>query len=197
MSIYSFFEWFANLYLVENRAMHIVGIIWFVLLILFTMNQFKRDIPLNNLKNLIRILAVSCLICYFVHIFFDLWILVLLFILNFGYYDWITPWNLAVRFAQDFTKFFVIYYVLSSPLLNSDLPTLQRIHVFGNKKLYLMNIVVLAYHLLLLYWGIPIMETTGATQLARFYVGYIPMKVLIFLTYASLWRKEHQEKDKK
>lgn len=136
-----------------------------------------------------RTCVVSFMLSYFLHVFYDLWVLLLLFIGgNPGNATILNPTVFANRLASNTLFFSAIYWMLSYPTFNKDFPTLRKIHISGNTKLYTVNFAILAYHLILYYFGVLTMDrATG--QLIRFYTGYIPMKALWFVAYWSVWNK--------
>lgn len=136
-----------------------------------------------------RTSILSFMLSYFLHVFYDLWVLVILFVGG-------NPMNnqilrvvpFANRLSANLLFFTAIYWMLSYPTYTSDFPTLAKIWITGNKRFYLMNVIILFWHLVLYYTGV-LSSDRIANTFIRFYSGYLPMKILWFISYWSVWKK--------
>lgn len=180
-------DWFANLWLIPPRSLHVLGLIWLFIMVFFTFNKFKGDIPLTSLRNAARMTVLTVLLCYACHLFYDLWAIGILFVVHGGVYHWINPFSVFYRVTNDGLIIFIIYYMLTSPKFSSDFKTLLKIKLLGNRKFRVINIVIFIYHLILLQWGILTIGLTSSPY--EFYAGYMTMKILLFLAYWSIWTK--------
>lgn len=176
--------WFSQLYLWGQNKMHLVGVLWFLIIFLYTLKQIKNDIPLTNLKNVVRVICYSFALCYFTHLFFDLWAYVLVFF--FDNHGTISSIQFANRISQNFVFMGVFYMIMSSPQLSKDLPSLHRIKILGNINLYLCTFIILGMHLYYLFTGMLTLSYVNQ-QPYHFFIGYLPMKVMLALTYVSAW----------
>ena len=185
----SFLDWLANFYLLSGYRLHFLGVTWFILLFIFSFNKFWKDRKENSLRVFMRTSIVSFMLSYFLHVFYDLWVLIILFVGG-------NPMNntilkavpFANRLSANLLFFTAIYWMLSYPKYISDFPTLKKIRITGNTKFIIMNIIILLWHLILYYLGVLSMARS-VNQLTRFYSAYIPMKILWFLSYWSVWKK--------
>lgn len=184
-----FLEKLAYFYLLPGYRLHILSVLWFILLFLYTFNKFWMKDNVKNLRFFMRTSILSFMLTFFIHTFYDLWVLIILFIGgNPGEALIIKPVVFSSRLTADLLFFTAIYWMLSYPKWVEDFPTLKKIKITGNVKFYAINIVILAWHLVLFFTGVLTMSRI-TDQLTRFYVGYLPMKILWGSAYWSVWKK--------
>lgn len=185
----TFLDWLAHFYIFEGYRLHFLGVVWFTGLFIFTFRKFWKDQQSLTLRSFMRTSVLSFMMSYFLHVFYDLWVLVILFVGG-------NPMNnqilrvvpFANRLSANLLFFTAIYWMLSYPAFNSDFPTLTKIRITGNKKFILMNIIILLWHLILYYFGVFTLDRATNT-FTRFYSAYLPMKILWFISYWSIWKK--------
>ena len=188
MDVNGFLEWLAKAYLIPPNKLNVVGLTWILIIFGLSFKNLKKDLgETNDLKKLFRIGCLSFLLSFFVHLFYDLWAYTIYFF--FGNTNTVTipAGAMANRLARDLIQLAVLYYIFSSPDWSRDFPSLHEIKIQGNKKFYVLNVIILVWHVLLLYhgfFGLPFLEK----QVIRFYTGYMPMKILWALSYWSIWK---------
>lgn len=179
----------AHLYLFPNYQFHILSIVWILIIFSYTFTKFWKRKGIKDLRFFMRTSVLSFMLTVFVHSFYDLWVLIILFIGgNPGDALIVKTVVFANRLSADLLFFTAIYWMLSYPKWIEDFPTLKQIKISGNMKFYAINIVILMWHLVLFFTRVLTMSRI-TNQLTRFYAGYLPMKILWGLAYWSVWQK--------
>lgn len=176
---------FTQLYLFPPNKLHIVGLIWFIGLFLYTLNKLSVDLDKINLKSLLRLSCISLFIVYFIQIFYDIWAFALVYLFDNASKSILNE-VFIVRVSRDAVQLAIMFLILSSPSISGDFPTLREIRVLRNWKLHVLNIVAIVLHILYLKSGILSLSYTE-WQPIHFFVGYLTMRVLTGLIFFSLW----------